>query len=130
MNQSRPPKNIYYPSRYWGSSQTIKAWVKRLTQTMKIETYSEQETERIYQAIVSVALEGQEVEDVIETDFQVVDQRTGVCFSSGTVITFRIPPEQYPSFWVRCMHNVFDRDICMDAMIEEFLGQELFASMQ
>ena len=123
-------KNLYYPSRYWGSSASIKAWIKRLTQVMKIETYSDEDTERVYQNILIASMQGQEVEDVIETEFQVVDERNGVCFSSGVVVTFRIPSAEYPAFWVRCMQNVFDRDICMDAMTREFLGEELFASMQ
>ena len=122
--------NIYYPSRYWGSSQSIKKWIKRLTHSMLIETYSPEETERVYARILSASMQCVEVEDIIETEFQVIDPVTNVCLSSGTVTTFRIPPHAYPAFWVKVMQNVFDRDICMDAMTEQFLGSKMFASMQ
>lgn len=126
--ETKRPK--YYPSRYWGSSRSIKNWVKRLAITLTVETYSEQETELIYQRLVIASMHNQEVDDITETEFQVIDERNGCCISSGDITTFRIPSEQYPLFWARVVRDVFDRDICMDAMMEEFLGTELFASMQ
>lgn len=123
-------EDIHYPSRYWGSSQSIKRWVKRLTHSIMIETYTQEETERVYTNIVSASMHNIEVEDIIETEFQVIEPSTGVCISSGSVDTFRIPVDAYPAFWVRVMQSVFERDVCMDAMMKEFLGDKLFASMQ
>ena len=123
-------RTVHYPSRYWGSSQTVKNWVKWLTKSILVETYSQEETERVFNNLVDASMQNMEVDDIVETEFQVIEPTTGVCISSGTVTTFRIPPHAYPAFWVKVMQSVFEREVRMDAMMEEFLGKELFASMQ
>lgn len=122
-------RGIYYPSRYWGSSQNIKTWIKRLTVSLSFDVAGDEEAEMVIQRIYDVCLHNQEIEDILEHEFEIVLPKSDICISSGIVTTILIPHEQYPAFWVKVVSDVFDKDICWDEKMKEFLGKELFASM-
>lgn len=115
-------KGISYPSRYWGSSQSIKRWCKTLSVSESYCASSREETLAICSRIRRLAVENEEVLSVSVSPFQIIDPKTSICISSGEVETYRFDPDDYPRIWKKIVSEVFERDICMDANMKEFLG--------
>lgn len=121
---------VYYPSRYWGSSSNIKRISKKLSKTKKIETGGELETEMVRSRIIDVALLNESPVSISETEFQIQSDYCDAIIASGTTLSVRFAPEDYPSVWARVVTLIMEKDICMDADMEKFFLSGRTASMQ
>lgn len=118
---SRESKNIskdgLYPSRYWGSSRTIKKWSKFLSKQYKVSFDSDDEAANYIGDIRKKIGEVFGFKGVYVNNFQLEDEKTKRVIVSGTVETYVLHPEDYVDFWVYCMDVIINRD---PTQFEEF----------
>jgi hypothetical protein len=93
-------KTVSYPSRYWGSSRTIKVRIKSITIVAKYDTYAEEDTQILLQSLRVDLLSGFNIKAVTIKDFQIEDSKSRVIWSSGTVETYTFDPIEYTKFWL------------------------------
>lgn len=120
-NQNNPRSFTTYPSRYWGSSRTVKDWCSYLGKSRVFDDSGDESVKRMLEAVKSLLLRVGTLRYVNHSEFQCIDEKSGVCYASGDVWTFGILPEDYPEFWLYCMDAIIERDVCMDAKLREFL---------
>ena len=113
--------NRTYPSRYWGSSQTVKQWSKRLTREQRWTVDSPEFADIIANRIREAFPRFSEFVSISEVPFEVVEPTTGICIASGVTQTYIIPANLYPDFHSHMCNEVFERPYCMDAMDKAFL---------
>lgn len=114
-------KYIHYPSRYWGSSKTVKDWCKYLTRQQKYVAVSEETASEVCGRIRDAAVVGRDFVSVSVSQFEVIEPRTGICISSGTIETYCVSPELYANYWVDIAENLFELDVRMDAKCQQFM---------
>lgn len=110
-----------YPSRYWGSSQTIKRWSKRLTQRIQWAVDSDEFANTLVNRIRDAFPTWTEFSSVSRVPFQVIEPTTGICIASGITESYFITPRLYPAFHSHMCNEVFERPYRMDAMDHQFL---------
>lgn len=111
-----------YPTRYWGSSKTIKVWTKFLTQKVSFECAGEAEDNIVLSNLLSAAFQYHSPESVHHSSFEILLSGSGMCISSGDVWVFTISPDEYPSFWSHCMDAVIDRSPPNKTLYETFMN--------
>jgi hypothetical protein len=113
---------ISYPSRYWGSSRTVKNRVRLLTQKRKFETYSGQEAERILSRVRTVMLGVAEPLYVSMGNFEIIDQKSGKVIASGETESYFFRPLEYPIVWEEVRQKVIKREPADECIHAEFLA--------
>ncbi len=123
-------RGVCYPSRYWGSSQTIKVWIKRLSVHISMDVYSQDELENICNRIRCSVLAESVITSVSVGSFEILDEKNDVCIASGQVETYCLDADSYPHFWSRVYSDVFERSLGELAWMQEFMDTSSSASMQ
>lgn len=95
------PRPKYYPSRYWGSSQTIKSAIKVLHRTKKFPPTGAASLEEVFEVLLEDVLPQQAIVKTWKYDFQVEIPESGVIVSSGTVWGFAFSSASYLEIWER-----------------------------
>lgn len=88
---------LFYPARFWGSSYSIKQWIKNLTFEVKITTYSEQETSDVIDGILDLVFADSEPVKQWSNEFEVLVADSDVIVTSGIILGFAINPDTYYS---------------------------------
>lgn len=110
-----------YPSRYWGSSQTIKRWSRRLTKVYKLTVDSTEFACAIIDRLRGCFPPNAEFTGVSSSPFEVFEATTGICIASGVTESYYVAPNLYPAFHRHMCNEVFERPYRMDAMDHQFL---------
>lgn len=115
-------KNISYPSRYWGSSQTIKSWCGFLGNSRTYIAGCREETSRLSSNIRSLATVGFEFVDIHVNEFEIMLPNSDIAVASGVVETYVLRPEHYPRFWSHCMDAILETPVYDKKMYAKFMG--------
>lgn len=117
-------KTLLYPSRYWGSSRTIKKWAKFITSQRKDtfvdNAHAEHHLDSIRRKIGAIF----DFKSVSRNPFQIECPRSGQVICSGYVETYTVDPRNFVPFWVYCMDAIIERDKSMYKEFDEFLATE------
>jgi hypothetical protein len=111
---------VYYPSRYWGSSQTVKKAVKFLTREIRIEVYGESEADMVVNRLFQIASKGFEFTSIHHGTYQIENGSSEIVIASGEVWNLYVNPLQYRAFWCHCMDAIIDR-IYDKTRLDEYL---------
>lgn len=123
-SSSSSHKRGNYPTRYWGSSKTIKVWTKFLTRKVAFESVGSAEDDIILRNILATAFQYHSPESVHHSSFEIVIPESGIVISSGDVWVFSIVPSEYPSFWAHCMDAIIERSHGDDDLFRTFMESE------
>ncbi len=85
------------PSRYWGSSSTIKRWSRRLGVEHKFSVDSPESCDAMLCRIRGLLPVNQCYRKIISVPFEVFEPSTGICLASGETETYVVAPELYPA---------------------------------
>lgn len=115
-------KCISYPTRYWGSSKSIKVRTKFLNQKRKFEAHSNCEANRISDRIDRIAHKYAVPCSVTKGSFYIEDERNGIVIAVGTTKTYIYKPNEFPYLWQGIMNDVIERTITNERIHAEFLS--------
>lgn len=127
-NLRRPPN--YYPSRYWGSSQTVKQAVKVLHRKKKFSDAQFVALESVFEVLLEVVLPPDAIVKTWQYDFQVEIAEGNFVVASGSVWGWAFAPEYFSGVWERFCLLVQNRPplAWMQNLVNELKNN--FASMQ
>jgi cell fate (sporulation/competence/biofilm development) regulator YmcA (YheA/YmcA/DUF963 family) len=91
---------ISYPSRYWGSSRTVKDRIKQITIIKRYEVYSQGDAEVLLTQLRATVLDKYNLKSFTSIDFQIEDPKNGIIWASGTTETYSFEPLEYTDFWI------------------------------
>lgn len=100
---------ISYPSRYWGSSSSIKKRLKVFNREARFTCYSEDEADLVLSRIIEHLLDDIQINKTWKYDFQVEIDNGSIVFSEGEVWGYAIPESSYSQVWHRFVANIQDR---------------------
>ncbi len=110
------------PSRYWGSSGTIKRWSRRLRVEHKFTVDSPEFANTVLCRIRQLLPGGQCYKSITKVPFEIFEPSTGICIASGETETYVLEPNLYPDFHRHVCEHIMERPYRMDAMDLEFLA--------
>ena len=117
-------KTGLYPSRYWGSSRTIKDWCKFLCKQHKISFDCDNKAANYIGSIREKIGGIFNFKGVYVNDFQLEDEKSKRVIVSGKVESFIVHPCDYVDFWVYCMDAVIGRDLSQESKFDELLRSQ------
>ena len=111
-----------YPSRYWGSSRTVKKWCAYLSKSREFADDCQFRARKMLARSRALLARVQRFRSINYNEFECTDEKSGICFASGEVWTFTLFPEDFPEFWLCCMDTIMEREVCMDAMLKQLIS--------
>lgn len=110
------------PSRYWGSSQTVKSIARRLSLSLDIGVDNYGIDCGVIEALRATLPSFGRYLGVSVVPFEVCDKNSGIVISSGTVETYIVHPLDFPAFHKYVSEFIFNRKQCMDAIYSKFMS--------
>jgi hypothetical protein len=111
-----------YPSRYWGSSRTIKQWNKFLSKQFKITFDSEFKASDYLGNIREKIGEIFSFKGVYSNPFQIEDKVSKRVIVSGVVESYVLHPCDFVDFWTYCMDVIIGREPEDQELFDRFLA--------
>ena len=99
----------YYPSRYWGSSKTVKDSIKVLYRKKRFNDNSEWRLNELFEILLNDVIPMDAIIKTWKYDFQVEIATGSIVVSSGSVYGFALTPESYRVVWERFLLLIEER---------------------
>lgn len=104
----RPPR--FFPSRYWGSSKTVKDAVKVFHRKKRFPCTQGASLEDVFEVLFNEVLPQSAIVKTWKYDFQVEIAEGQLVVASGSVWGFAFAPEQFMGIWSRFLLWLEERD--------------------
>lgn len=116
-------QKLYYPSRFWGSSQYLKQRIKEKTITFTFKNVTKDSEELMFGAFWLKIASSFTVVKRYENSYEIYDEKTNFIYAQVKELTAYIKPEEFDDFeyCMDALAHCMDAKHCMDAMLINWL---------